>query len=317
MVNINSIKKKSIGIIRTLVQKLEDMKLKHYYFECAIIYFNAILRGSILYASETYYNLTEKNLRNIERIEEMFLRKILKTSKGCPISQLYLETGQWPARFQIMKSRMLFLKYILGEEETSMVAKFFKLQLKYPIKGDWVSTCRKDLKEMKIELTLNEIRTMPKESFSKLIKSKISEISLKYLLKKRNSKGKEITYERLEMADYLMPFNKSLSIEDKRNLFSMRNRMVEIGNNFGRNEKCKMCDSNQDMKHIYLCEYLNEQQIRIPYVKIYEGNIFEQTTVLRIFEKNMKKLNEEKSKKNQSPGDPFCDPLNSGMFSIG
>ena len=109
MANIYAIKKKSVGIIRTLVQKLEDMKLKTYYFECAMIYFNAILRGSILYASETYYNLTEKNLRSIERIEESFLRKILNTSKGCPISQLYLETGQWPARFQIIKSRILFL----------------------------------------------------------------------------------------------------------------------------------------------------------------------------------------------------------------
>ena len=89
--------KEAIGIIKTLLQKLDDMNLKHYYFECAMIYFNVILRGGILYASETYYNLTERNLRNIERIEEIFLRKKLKTTKGCPISQLYLETGQWPA----------------------------------------------------------------------------------------------------------------------------------------------------------------------------------------------------------------------------
>ena len=65
MVNITAVKKKSFGIIRTVLQKLDDMNLKHYYFECAMIYFNVILRGSILYASETYYNLTEKNLRNI------------------------------------------------------------------------------------------------------------------------------------------------------------------------------------------------------------------------------------------------------------
>ena len=150
MANINAIKKESIGIIRTLIRKLEDMKLKNYYFECAMIYFNAILRGSILYASETYYNLTERNLRNIERIEESFLRKVLNTSKGCPISQLYLETGQWPARFQIMKLRMLFLKSILDENEQSMVGNFFKLQLDQPVKGDWVSTVRKNLKEMNI-----------------------------------------------------------------------------------------------------------------------------------------------------------------------
>ena len=192
------------------------MKLKNYYFECAMIYFNVILRGSILYASETYYNLTEKNLRNIERIEENFLKKILNTSKGCPISQLYLETGQWPAQFQIIKLRMLFLKSILDENHQSMVANFFKLQLQQPIQGDWVSTCKKNLKEMNIGLTWKEIKMMSKESFHKMLKIKISKISLKYLLNKRSSKGKEIKYECLEMADYLKQFSQKLTIEEKR-----------------------------------------------------------------------------------------------------
>ena len=118
------------------MHKLEVMNLKQYYFECAMIFFNVILRGSILYVSETYYNLTENNLRNIERIEEGFLRKILKTQKGCPISQIYLETGQWPARFQIKKQRMLFLKSILDQNEQSMVFKFLKLQSQQRIKND-------------------------------------------------------------------------------------------------------------------------------------------------------------------------------------
>jgi hypothetical protein len=81
MVNISAIKKKSIGVIRTIMNKLEMLNLKKYYFECLIIFMNVILRGSILYASETYYNLNESQLRNIERIEEGYLRKILKPQK--------------------------------------------------------------------------------------------------------------------------------------------------------------------------------------------------------------------------------------------
>ena len=162
MENINAMKKKSIGIIRTLLHKLEVMNLKQYYFECAMLFFNVILRGSILYASEAYYNLTETNLRNIERIEEGFLRKILKTQKGCPISQMYLETGQWPARFQIKKQRMLFLKSILDQDEQSMVFKFLKLQFQQPIKNDWVSTCKRDLEEMNIDLKFEDIKMMQK-----------------------------------------------------------------------------------------------------------------------------------------------------------
>ena len=68
---------------------------------------NVILRGSILYAAEAYYNLKENELRIIERIEEGYMRKLLKTTTGCPIVQLYLELAQIPARFQIRKFSVL------------------------------------------------------------------------------------------------------------------------------------------------------------------------------------------------------------------
>ena len=60
MANIRTVQKKSIGVIRSIINKLEKLNLCDYYYECAIIFMNSILRGSILYASETYYNLTEK-----------------------------------------------------------------------------------------------------------------------------------------------------------------------------------------------------------------------------------------------------------------
>ena len=134
----------------SILHKLDILNLKEYYFECAVVFLNVMLRGSILYAAETYYNLTEIQLRNVERIEEGYLRKILKTSKGCPIVQLYLETGLWPARFEIQKLRLLFLKTILEEEEGTMITSFFKLQLQQPTRGDWVSTCKSDFKKLKM-----------------------------------------------------------------------------------------------------------------------------------------------------------------------
>jgi hypothetical protein len=80
-----------------------------------MVLINSILRSSILYAAETYYDLKEKELREIERIEETFMRKILNTLKGCPNVQLYFTLGHVPARFAIFKMRLAFLKYILNE----------------------------------------------------------------------------------------------------------------------------------------------------------------------------------------------------------
>ena len=161
MANINQIKKKSIGIVRKIINRLNSLNLKKYYFECAVILMNVMLRGSILYACDMYYNIKENELRQLERIEEGFLRKIFKTTRGCPITQLYLEIGQHPARFEVQKMRLMYLKYILEEREDSLLRRFFQLQLEEPTKGDWVSKCFTDLKELEIPETLEEIKNMP------------------------------------------------------------------------------------------------------------------------------------------------------------
>ena len=96
------------------------MNIQQYYFEGAVILMHTMLRGSILYACEMYHNLKESEIRRIERIEEGFMRKILQTSRWCPIIQPYLEIGHAPARFEIQKMRLLYLKYILDEEEDSI-----------------------------------------------------------------------------------------------------------------------------------------------------------------------------------------------------
>ena len=125
MANINAVKKKSIGIIRKIMTKLESLHLKNYFFECALIFLKVMLRASILYSCETYYNLSEVQIRQIERIEEGFLRQIFKTQRGCPIVQLYLEVGLVPARFEIQRLRLLYLKTILQQSVTSMAYQFF------------------------------------------------------------------------------------------------------------------------------------------------------------------------------------------------
>ena len=78
---------------------------------------NVMLRSSILWASESYYNLKEQEMRQIERIEENFMRQLLKTKKSCPINQLYTELGKVPARFDMINSR-IFSQIYFGRRPT-------------------------------------------------------------------------------------------------------------------------------------------------------------------------------------------------------
>ena len=276
---------------------------------------NVILRGSILYAIECYYNLTENELRKIEKIEEQYMRKILQTRKTCPIAQMYLEYGQWPARFEIQKKRCLFLKYILNQDENSQIFQFFKLQLENPIKGDWVSQCLKDLADLKIHETLNEIKQIPRNKFKNILKRRIEINALEYLKNKRGSKGQEIEFTILEMSEYLLPYHSKLNIEEKREIFALRNRMTNIPFNFGNKEEKCVCGTLETMFHIYSCEYLNQKKFRIDYDRIYDGNIENLKEILTRMKANLETRIRMKSR-NESPRDP-SDPLYCNQYRFG
>ena len=234
---------------------------------------------------------------------------MFQTSKGCPIVQLYLETGFFPARFAIMKSRLLFLKTILEENPDSMIYKFLVLQLETPTKGDWASSCKNNLRDLKINLSLEEIRDMTKKQFNMILKESISRRAFEYLMAKRGVKGKEIYYSELKMADYLQPGYENLTITEQRSIFSIRNRMIEIPANFQSRTNIEICrcGKNEDMEHLYICEYLSEdiENDKPIFEKIFENSIIEQKKVNKLF------LNryQRRMKRNQTIEIPSLDPL--------
>jgi len=145
--NIKARVGKSIGSSKSIFLKLDSMYLGRYYFESAKTLMLSILRSGLIYSSETYYDLTEIDLRDLERAEESFLRQLFKQAKGCPISQFYLEMGIYPIRFEIIKSRLLYLQYILKQDENYTLYKFFFLEPNNPTKGCWELQVLKDLKK--------------------------------------------------------------------------------------------------------------------------------------------------------------------------
>ena len=78
-------------------------------------------------------------------------------------------------------------------------------QYKNPTRVDWVSSCITDLKYLNINLTFDNIKSMKKNEFKKVLKESIKKKAFEYLLHKQGSKGKEVKYSSLKMAEYLSP----------------------------------------------------------------------------------------------------------------
>ena len=113
MANIKSVRNKSYGAIKAIFSKLKDLKLRKYHFECGMIFLNIMLRSSILYGSETYYNSKENELRALERIEENYMRQLLGSTRE--ITEM--TTKSYEAMIRIECNELAF-QYLLNKKRT-------------------------------------------------------------------------------------------------------------------------------------------------------------------------------------------------------
>ena len=105
-------------------------------------------------------NLSEKDIRGLEQTDEILLSKILECDANTSNVLKYLELGVYPLKFEIMKRKIIFLQYILKQEQNSMINKVFKATCEHPLRNDFVQTCQKYLKTLNIDLSFEQIRNM-------------------------------------------------------------------------------------------------------------------------------------------------------------
>ena len=199
--NIQSRVNKGTGIVRKILTILDGIPFGKYHFEAGIILRNSLLVSSVLFNSEAWYNITKAELELIETVDLMLLRGILKAPKSTPKEMLFLELGILPFREIIRKRRLAFLHYILHENKDSMISRVFETQRRNKTSKDWVTTVLSDLKEINLNMTLEEIRNMKKQTFINIIKRKIEYKSLKYLekMKEKHSKVDSLKHPVIKM----------------------------------------------------------------------------------------------------------------------
>ena len=86
--------------------------------------------------------------------------------------------------------KIIFFKYILSQEENSLIYRFLIAQKNDFKRGDWYSEVRNILEEFEINMTDEEIQAKPDSLFKDLVKEKTFLAALKYL-KMKQSKGKK------------------------------------------------------------------------------------------------------------------------------
>ena len=200
--NIEDRKNKGIGRVNSVMSLLEEISFGDFHFEMALLFRNSMLVNSLLSSSEVLYNVEKRHIDELEKCDKDLMTRIFGVPFTCSYEAFYLETGIFPIRFILQGRRIMYYWTLLNKSNDELAKKFFDVQKQFSSKNDWIIQVRNDMDMLKIEKTENEIKLMKKDAFKKLVKEKINESTINFLLyhksEENRSKIKNLTSFKLQ-----------------------------------------------------------------------------------------------------------------------
>ncbi len=100
------------------------------------VYKSVFLR-IVLFNSETWNNLTVKNLEKLSSIQMKYLKRMLHCPRGTSNSFILLELGLLPIEDELAIRQLMFLHHIIKLPDEDAVKKVFEQQGSYPFEENW------------------------------------------------------------------------------------------------------------------------------------------------------------------------------------
>ena len=227
--------------------------------------------------------------------DEALLRGVLGAHPKIPLEALYLETKSIPIRFIVASRRIMYLHAILQRDDNEMVRRVYEAQKNDPSPGDFTELVKHDREQINLNLSDEEISSIPKLSFRKLVKSKISNAAFRYLQKMQegHSKMRELKYEKFELMQYL---NSPLFSNTNRNLLlALRTRTVRgIRKDFRglyQDIHCPFgCLIDDTLQHILQCTVIKQNhtsvevtQTSAKYEDLFSDDVIKQHNITELY----------------------------------
>ena len=161
-----------------------------------------MLINGILYNSESWQSISEDEYKQLDEVDNSFLRRLLNAHSKTSTFFLHLETGTLPIRFTIANRRLVYYHTIVSKPDSELVNRVFKAQMSKPTKGDWFTTISEDFKLIEEEIENfdeSTTKSMQLKKYKQFIKKKIKHAAFEYLEKDKSTKSKvkNIEYKNL------------------------------------------------------------------------------------------------------------------------
>ena len=290
-------KAKGYAAVAEILAILRDIPLGQHTLEIGLKLRQAMFINGVLFNSEAWHDVSEEDMKALESIDEHLLRSLVKGHSKAPLEFLYLESGTKAIRHIVSCRRLLYLQTILKRSENELTHRILMAQKDDPSPGDFVNLVAKDLENIEIDMSYNDIKEMGVDHFKTLIKKKTKDAAFKLLksLQSKHSKIKNIEYDELRCQPYMI--SSIFTNEEVNLLHALRSRSIQCKVNFrglhGDDLSCPLCqdESQDDQPHILACVALrrllrsdNVANSDVKYDDIF-GSIYQQKEVTVLFGK--------------------------------
>ena len=196
-------------------------------------------------------------------------------------------------------------------------------QCEQPTRGDWVSTVKQDLAEVKINMSFEEIANVSEEAFKNFVKEKVQKAALDYLknLQLIHSKSKNQCYNELSLQGYLKSGTSNMTIKEKSFCFAARSRMIDVRCNYPQGQgqlMCRLgCNKKETQNHLLECGALTDSNIvqELPtYADIHGKDIAKMERTSKILQAKFKLLKELYELNQVNRSSKSCSASNIGVY---
>ena len=214
--------------------------------------------NGILYSTEAWTNISDKEYERLEQVDLAVLRAIIGGGHSkCTKAFYYLEFGILMFRHIIMIKRLNYHHHIITRDDRELIKKVYQKQKDAPLIGDWVKLIQRDYDFIGEDWNDEIIRSIPKEDFTKLVNEKVQKAAFSsYLAMKEKSKTKMkyLKYDKFERQDYLS--NKMFNRSEIKLLFALRSKCFSAKNNFKKMNKGSLqcifkCAQIETQDHVF------------------------------------------------------------------
>lgn len=234
---------------------LSETQLGKHTIKVSLLLYRSLFLSSILFNSQAWRNLTEKDFSDLQQLQLRLLKKIVDAPKSVSSSFIFLELGVLPIRYEIKMRQITFLHHIVNLEIGDPVRDLYEQMKLLPGERNWLNNVLRSTSQFSIAVDEEHLRKTSKDSFKSHVKAAI----IKYAFEKLKedcaglSKTKHLTYEALQpqpYLSYLYPSQSKIVLKCRAKCLKIKDHRPYLF----KNNQCRWCNLEvETVEHIINC----------------------------------------------------------------